>query len=146
MPDPILDISTLAPERELVRIRTEEDPEGELYELATADDLSLRDQQWLHTRGQRIMDLLEKKGRLTKNESDELELAIDRLLGIAVPSLPDEVKARLSVLQKTKLMEAFTQASPELAKVAAEVRSSTGASSSPAFSDSTEGTQTGGST
>lgn len=113
MPDPLLELSTLAPERPTVLI------DGKLYELATANDLGLGDQQFMFSRGRRLAELMELP-KLASAQAKELTMIVDKMLHLAVRDLPDAIAEKLSAMQKIQLVTAFTKASPELREAAAE--------------------------
>lgn len=113
---PVLDITTIAPTRPTIRIKTKENPDGRLYELAVFDDLSIHDQQFLYSRGAKLEKLIEAKQELDQDQKGELELIVDGMLKLIVLDLPDEVLAQLGGGNKIKIIEAFTTASPEIAE------------------------------
>ena len=80
--DPILDLSALAPERPTIRIRTEENPDGELWELRVERELSIQQLAEL----QRLGKSAEKLGAeldLSAEEARLLEGHLDDLLTLA---------------------------------------------------------------
>ena len=113
MSNPVLDISTIAPIRPTVRLRWSEQPDGKLYELAVFDDISIAHQQFLYSRGDRLQQLMEMSP-LGDDERDELELIVDGMVGIVLPDLPEKARGELGGMQKVRIVEAFTMASPEL--------------------------------
>lgn len=113
MPEPLLELSTLAPERPTVLIKTTEDPEGKLYELSMIHDLGMEQQQFIYSRGRRLGELMEK-AKLTKGEVRELDMIVDKLAALVVRDLPREIRGALSAVQKNQLINAFMQASPEM--------------------------------
>lgn len=122
MGSPVLDISTLAPERATIRIKSQEYPEGRLYELANAEDLSLSDQQFLYSNGLRLDALVKRRSELDQDEKDELNLIVDRMVALVVPELPESIRDRIGGMDKVKVVEVFITASPGLAKQVAEAQ------------------------
>lgn len=125
MPGPILDLSTLAPERPTVRIKTKADPEGKLYEMAVPDDLSLADQQFLYARAGRL-DTLMSKAEPTTEERQELTMVVDKAASLILRDVPDQVMDELPNLQKQRailvFLSAFATSVEEIVKAATEVK------------------------
>lgn len=80
--EPILDLSALAPDRPTIRIRTDERPEGDLWELRVESELSITQLAEL----QRLGKSAEKLGSgddLSDEEARLLEGHLDDLLDLA---------------------------------------------------------------
>ena len=133
---PVLAIST-AVDRQHVDI------DGRAYDLATAEDMTLRDQMWLGRAGKQIKDSMtgSPADAITDEQLGEIEDLMNRVVRMALPSLPNEVFARLRDRHKIALAMAFMSA----AGLAGETRQSA-TPSSPGSSDSMEGAETTGST
>lgn len=146
---PILDISTIAPVRPTIRIKTLEDPEGKLYEVKTFKELSVHDQQFLYSRGNLLSELMEKNN-LNDEETSQLSLALDGMVMRIMVDLPEPVHAKLEDSAKLQMVEAFMLASPETAEayktVKAQMEKRITGSSSEGSKPSSEETQSDGST
>jgi len=81
--EPVLDISTLAPERPTVRIRTEEHPDGELWELRVEHELSVEQLAILQQLGKSVDALEIDDEDLTPEQGRLLEQHVEELLDIA---------------------------------------------------------------
>lgn len=82
VPAPILDLSLLAPERPTVLLRTEANPDGELWELVTKGELSIQESAHLD-RLSKSVDSLGDGTDLSAKEARLLEQHLDELLEIA---------------------------------------------------------------
>lgn len=129
---PILDLSTLAPERQTVRIKSSKHPEGKLYELATPNDLSLEDQQFLYARAG-VLDSLMGKRKLSRNQRDELRMVLDKGAAIVLLDAPTEILDELSDLHKQSVILVFLTAFAD--SLEQTVKAATG-QSSPSTSES----------
>lgn len=124
MPDtevePILELSTLAPQRPTVLIRSNLHPEGRHYELTVAADLSIQTQADLGKYGE-TMAALEGKEMPSPADAKRLSEVINKLVVAVLPDLEPEVVEELKDAAKLEIVRAFTQASPlpEAAEAAA---------------------------
>ena len=84
MPEPLISLSTIIPDREVIRIDDED------YELAASDDLSLIERRSLNTAWRRMMEI-ENKEDITKTEDVEYSNLTRKLVGMLLPTLPKEV-------------------------------------------------------
>lgn len=116
----VLNIDTLAPDRETVNIKSKEHPEGKLYELAHAEDLGLSDQQFLYSRGLRLDALVKRRTELGDEEKAELDMILEGMVGLVLPDLPPEIRERIGAMPKVQIVEVFIAASPGLEKKVAE--------------------------
>ncbi len=87
---PILDLSTLVPERPKIRI------DGELYELAVMDDLGIRAQQWIVSHTNALQPFFERD-ELNEQEEADIEFAVREYVKRVAPGVPEEIVAKLSV-------------------------------------------------
>lgn len=126
-------ISTAAPERQSIVI------DGTSYQLATPEDLELRQSLWLAKAGKRVQALME--GEHSDAELDELQALLDRMTRTVVLKLPAEVFARLRDTQKLAIAGAFTDA----VSLSGDGSRRSGQTSSPDSNGSTEATTTDGS-
>lgn len=128
---PILELSTLAPDRPEILLSWTGEPDGKLYEMVDLEDLSLEQQADL-AKYTDIMQSLKKKqsaAQITPPEAKKLAEAMSKLVRALIPSLEDQAFAELTDGAKVKIVEAFTLASPELMKlVEAEKKPKTSAS------------------
>lgn len=110
---PLLELDALAPDRPKVLIRSQLHPNGKLYELTTAEDLSIETQTELANRGQRLETMTQDIGsRLpTEEEGRELQLLIDKMVPLILADLEDEVMAALTTDKKLQIIKVFTSAS-----------------------------------
>jgi len=109
--EPLLDIETLAPKRPKIRI------DGELYEIATMNDLGVQDQARRDREGDEFRKLFEKK-RPTKADNERLKELLDKLFD-EVCLAPAAVKKRLSDYQRQQVVVTFT-AAPMMARLRKE--------------------------
>lgn len=148
MTETLLELDAIAPSRPTVAIRSAKFPDGKLYELATADDLSIEDQTELGSRGERLQKLIAKvaPGEVPPLETArELTLLLDHMVPLILRGLEPEVFASLRDMQKIRIVEVFTAASPHPATEATNPPSApTGDAPSPAFSGSTAAIPTAG--
>jgi len=107
----ILDISLFQPTRPTIRIRTEENPDGKVYELRIQDELSLEQLG-------EIIGLGEKVQHLQNSDEFEFDEAMVELIGgffdgmlrIAIVGDYDaELKDLVPVVQKAQIVTAFTE-------------------------------------
>lgn len=113
---PILELSTLAPDRPEILLHWTGEPDGKLYEMITIDDLDL-DQQADLAKYSEIMRDLQGRARveeITPPEMKKLAAAIGKLVKYLIPSLEDQAFAELADGAKVKIIEAFMLASPDL--------------------------------
>lgn len=145
MAEEILDLSALAPERQLVRIRTKEDPDGTLYELLHPDELGVAETHSFATLGRRVQSLWVKK-TLTAKDRDELDRALTKIVRFVLPGCPPEIIDRLSDIQKSRVSIQFTKQMPEdvVKNAAAAVEELIGESASRPSNASTAGTPAAG--
>lgn len=116
---PVLELSTLAPERPEILLRWSGEKSGKLYEMVEIDDLSLEQQADL-AKYTDIMQSLRKKSDaslITPPEAKKLAEAIGKLVKYLLPGLEDQAFAELTDGAKVKIIEAFTLASPEMSKL-----------------------------
>ena len=83
MPEPMVTLSTLAPDRQIVRIDAID------YELKLADDLSLLQRRELNRAWTRILQI-EEKENITKTEDQEYENLSRKLTGLLLIDYPRE--------------------------------------------------------
>lgn len=117
MTEPILDLSTLAPVRQTIRIKSAKlAPEGtpatddqgdvlsedRLYEMRTPDELSLTDQQWFMNRADDLFRLGTENA-----ETDEAVLLLEQALEKIMVDLPSEVAEQLPRPQRWKVVAVF---------------------------------------
>lgn len=114
---PVLELDALAPEREIVHIKylppdADEDAKPEIVatELATPDDLSVEDQQWLYSHATKLQQLMEgaDDGTLPDGSLAELEMLIDKALEMVLPWCRVEVRSALRRTEKQQVVLVFT--------------------------------------
>lgn len=106
---PLLDLNALAPEREVIRIRTDSNPDGKFYELRAQSELSVEQLLTLQRLGERSQELM----NLDKLDDAQIELLIsylDELLEVAIYKGYDELRPVLNVMQKAEIARVFTEA------------------------------------
>lgn len=136
---PVLDLSTLIPERSSIRI------DGVTYHLKSPDELTLFESQ-LFSRWGKDMEALGKD----PDQTSELEALLAKVAKRALADVPDDVFARLRPAHHLQISEVFTllllghRARRAGAVVGAGPR--TGQNSSHAFSTPSVATPAGGST
>ena len=110
-PEPVLDIKTLAPERERVRI------DGELYDLAIMADFGIEEQQQMTRDGREFDTLWKASDELTPTDKQRLKQLLDRMFE-RVLLAPQTIKNKLNDDHRQQVVLAFTIA--PLAKAARE--------------------------
>ena len=116
---PILELSTLAPDRPEILLHWTGEPDGKFYEMVEIEDLSLEEQAEL-AKYTDIMQALRKKADaslISPPEAKKLAEALSKLVRYLIPSLEDQAYTELTDGAKVKIIEAFTLASPELMKL-----------------------------
>jgi len=105
---PVLNLDLFEPERPTIRIRTAPGEEGKLYELRIKDELSIEAMSTIVGLGEKAEGL--QSGDMSHEEMVLFEEFIDGTLRIAfVADYDAELKGKLSVLQKTEIVEVFTR-------------------------------------
>lgn len=139
--DPILDLSTLVPDRTPIRI------DGETYHLKSPDELTLFDAQQFTTWGKE----LEAIGTEPAAAEADLEPLVRKIARHALADVPADVFDRLSGSQAMRIAEVFTglllaTRLKAAGAIAQTVTQRTGAKSSPGSKPSSAATPVGGST
>jgi hypothetical protein len=104
----VLDLTTLAPVRPTVNIRTSDHPEGKQYELRIMDDFGIEDQQQLTREGAEF-DKLWNTDKLNGKQSKRLKMLLDNMFD-RVLDAPSEIRAQLRDGQRSQVVLAFTLA------------------------------------
>lgn len=138
--EPILDLSTLIPERPVIRI------DGNTYHLRSADELSLAESHQFTRWGKLLQELPKDPAR-----ADELDALLAEVAGAALADVPAEVRARLKRAHHIAIVEVFTvlllgHRARQAGAIAGAVDQSTGQRRSRGFSTSSAVTPAGGST
>lgn len=107
----VLDLSTVHPDRERIRIRTPADPDGKLYELAVPGDFGIAEMHGLENRFLRLDKMWEKRSDLTDKQAIDLEVGLAWLTRQIVRDAPDDVIAALTAMQQLQVAQAFINAS-----------------------------------
>ena len=113
--------------------------DGAEYDLVDAQDLDLKDALWLAKAGREIKAAAEEE--LSDAAIERLDQVLDRMVRVVLPTLPDEVFAKLRSKHKLAITEAFTGA----AGVGGAEPRPNGTPSSPGSSASTEAPEPTGS-
>lgn len=105
----ILDLSTLVPVRQTVRLVTTHEPEGQLYGFRTRDELGLVQLKTLETRAKEMMKYNPEK--LTGPQTVRMQQLLDDTLQdiVFADALPPEVMAELPISYKMKILDTFTE-------------------------------------
>jgi hypothetical protein len=108
MAQPILDLSTLAPERETISIQSKLHPKKKVYELNTPDDLTVEENAWLMNHAETLHGLNQKPDA-EKTEQEHLETGhlLSKAVKLAVRDLEDEVLAELPRPAQWRLVVVF---------------------------------------
>lgn len=106
--EPILDLDTLAPKRSTVRIRTEKDREGALYEMRLPEELGIEEDQRFRSELREFGKLMGEDG-LTSAQRKRLVTRVDQLCR-KVLDAPNEVHEALNDSQRKRLITRFTSA------------------------------------
>lgn len=106
--EPILDLDTLAPKRSTVRIRTEKDRDGTLYEMRLPEELGIEEDQRFRSELREFGKLMGKDG-LSSAQRKRLVMRVDQLCR-KVLDAPDEVHQSLNDSQRKRLITRFTSA------------------------------------
>jgi hypothetical protein len=130
-----LNFSTKEPERPRISI------DEVIYELALAEDFTLREFLWLETKGREVLKHLAKGyANLDDSEFESLEKLLGEIAAKVLIDVPDEVMQRLQDSQKLQIVELFI----ETVGRRGETPRSDGTRSSPGSNDSTaEASKTG---
>jgi hypothetical protein len=104
----VLDLTTIAPVRPTVNIRTPDHPNGKVYELRVIDDFGIEDQQQLTREGAEF-DKLWNTDRLNGAQRKRLKMLLDHMFD-RVLDAPADIRARLSDGQRSQVVLAFTLA------------------------------------
>lgn len=107
----LLDLSTVHPDRPTIRIRTAENPDGALYELALASDLGIAETHGLANRIDKLSSMWDKRSDLTDKQAADLDDGLTWIAGIVIRGCPSDVVAQLSAHQRLQVARAFTDAS-----------------------------------
>jgi hypothetical protein len=107
--EPVLELDTLAPKRAVIRIRTEKDREGAVYELLHPDELGIEDEQILRSELREFSQLSGKDGKLTSAEKKRVLARLDELCR-KVLFAPEAVRKALPPRAKQKVVTTFTGA------------------------------------
>ena len=109
-PEPVLDITTLAPERDQVRI------DGKLYPLAIMGDFGIEEQQQMTRDGREFDTLWKAADELTETDKQRLKQLLDRMFE-RVLQAPQYIKDKLNDDHRQQVVLAFT-----IAPLAAQAR------------------------
>lgn len=104
----VLDIDTLVPKRSLVRIRTPEDREGQLYEMRAPEELGIEEDQLFRSELREFGQLMAKDG-LKSAEKKRLVMRLDQMCR-KILDAPDEVHKTLPPRKKQSIVTRFTSA------------------------------------
>lgn len=105
--EPLLDLSALAPKRPKVRIRTEKNPEGGLYELRVPSELGIIEQQELRSEGAEFAKLW-NNDKLSPGGKNRLKKLLDQMFE-RVLIAPDEIKAQVKDEERQAVVVVFTR-------------------------------------
>ncbi len=100
MTQPLISLSTLAPERPTIVI------DSIPYELALPDDFGLKEQAQLRKLHRQI-EPIQSKDDPSDDEISLMAQALDRLVGMLLPDLPESVRGKLRDGQKVAILRAF---------------------------------------
>lgn len=100
-PEPLLDLDSLI-ERPKITI------DGQPYEIASPDELSVIDRQRLAWLGRKFDNLLKRDG---SDQSTELTKTLTALADIVLAPIPAEIRAKLSDAKVMAVIEVFTMLS-----------------------------------
>lgn len=112
--DKVLDLTTLAPSRRLVKLPTPQNPKGETFELRLLDDFGVRDQQRLLSWSKKFESLFNKEEELTDNEAERMVHCLNQVFE-RVLDAPENVKKKMPETVRTRVMTGFSIA-PLLAR------------------------------
>jgi len=115
-PEPLLDISGLAPTRPTIRLRLPSDPEGTLYEIKLLAEFGIAEQQALVQDGQKF-DKLFGSDKLNNAERKQLKTILDRMFETVLVA-PAKVKAECNDSVRSQIVTAFTVAPLVMAQTA----------------------------
>lgn len=137
--EPILDLSTLIPERPVIRI------DGETYHLRSADELTLAESHQFTKWGKELEALA------VAGEAARLEALLVTVSAAVMADVPPEVASRLRTPQRLAIVEVFTllllrHRAQAAGAAGSALSQSTGRKPSPASSMPSGASPTGGST
>lgn len=135
---PLLELSTLAPERPHITI------DGERYPIALPEDYGLVDQAKMQRLQREALAAQEEIQHSPDDVGEETATRMGdllrRMVTMVLPGLPEEIAAKLTDAHRLRIIEVFMQAvSPAPNRQARRTRRRTGATSSRGSSASTEG-------
>lgn len=144
--EPLLELDSLI-ERPKIKI------DGELYEIAAPEELSVIDTQRVASLGRRLDNLLKQEGAA---QAKILQDTLGDIIAIVMSPVPADVRARLSDGQKMSVVEVFSMLSlarktqlagatiPQILKAIMANTGATGEKPQPGSSDTTAATQQAG--
>lgn len=101
----ILDLDTLEPERDTVRV------EGREYEVLTYEDFSLRENARLRKIGNIVLEkMIDPESLETDEDEAQFEEQLDGFLAMVVKGIPEEKVKALPYPKKAALLSAFWKA------------------------------------
>lgn len=103
---PVLELSALAPKRQKVLIRTAKSPEGELFEMTTADELGILQFERLGSLFNELGELMEKD-EPSSAEEKRAALLLDQLAGRILVDAPAAEIKKIGAMGKMRLISAF---------------------------------------
>ena len=142
MPEPLLDLSTLAPTRPTIRI------DNVNYQMHVMADFGAVDLFHVRRLGRSALKIQQMgDDEYTLADAEEFSTNLSMQVGMVIIDLPDDVLAKLTDPMKGSILEVFsgTAAAAEKAE-AGEASRQTGEKSPPDFNDSTAETPSDGST
>jgi len=105
---PILELSTILPERRKIRIKTKDNPAGNLYELRERSEFSVAEAQSLRVKALRLKELSSKTVELEDDEKTDLANAVHFFARLVIVGVPEDVLWQLSDQQKMMVANLFT--------------------------------------
>lgn len=137
-PPSILDLDKLV-ERPQIAI------DGQLYELAAPDELSVIERHRVTSKCRRFERLMEQEN-LDEVEEIELAASLQDACGIILKHVPEEIRGQLSDNQRLQVLDVFSMLSlrNRVRNAAAAAANQIGENSSAGSNDSTEATPDGG--
>lgn len=105
----VIDLTTLAPNRRMVKIPTKRKPEGEPFEIRLLDDFGIKDQQQLLSWNRRFEKYWNSEEDLSESEQDTMEVTMNKIFW-KVLDAPKEVKDSVVEAVRSRIVMAFTLA------------------------------------
>jgi hypothetical protein len=111
----VLDLTSLAPNRRLVKLATTEHPDGERFQIRMLDDFGIGTQQQLLAHSRKLEALFNAEEELKQDQRDRMKFLLDELFNRLLVPPSDmtedrfiEVKKSMSDAVRNRVVSAFS--------------------------------------